>query len=148
MAETSSISQPVDKHALVFPALSVCIFATQRRMLEVWKKSRLMPLIAGREHFHIFHYNPTRKQSHSPDGGFAPGPLQGVGVPDELVQHVDDLSELGPVRPLPLPAVQHELVERHGAVHGRGQAVALIDSLDHLNGRLVQLRITLFPVKL
>lgn len=69
----------------------------------------------------------------SPDTGLSPGPLQSVGVADQLVQHVDDLSELWPVGPLPLPAVQHELVERHGAVHGRGQPIALINSLDHLD---------------
>lgn len=69
----------------------------------------------------------------SPDGGLPARPLQGVGVADQLVQHVDDLSELGPVGAFPLPAVEHELVQRHGAVHGWGQPVALIDGLDHLH---------------
>lgn len=69
----------------------------------------------------------------SPDGGLPSGPLQRVGVADQLVQHVDDLSELGPVGPFPLPAVEHELVQRHGTVHGRRQPVAFIDGLDHLH---------------
>lgn len=73
--------------------------------------------------------------SLSPDSGLSTGPLQSVGVADQLVQHVDDLSKLWPVGPLPLPAVQHELVERNWAVHGRGQPVALINSLDHLDNR-------------
>lgn len=73
----------------------------------------------------------------SPDSGLSPGPLQSVGVADQLVQHVDDLSKLWPVSPLSLPAVQHELVERHGAVHGRGQPIALINSLDHLDSTSV-----------
>lgn len=68
----------------------------------------------------------------SPDSGLSPGPLQGVRVTDQLVQHVDDLAELWPVRPLPLPAVQHELMERHGAVHGRRQPVAFHNRFDHL----------------
>lgn len=72
----------------------------------------------------------------SPDSGLSTGPLQSVGVADQLVQHVDDLSKLWPVGPLSLPAVQHELVERNWAVHGRGQPVALINSLDHLDNRL------------
>lgn len=69
----------------------------------------------------------------SPDSGLSACPLQGVGVADQLVQHVDDLSKLWPVSPLSLPTVQHELVERHGTVHGRGQPIALINSLDHLD---------------
>lgn len=78
-------------------------------------------------------FSPCIYPALSPDSGLSPGPLQGVGVADQLVQHVDDLSELWPVGPLSLPAVQHKLVERNGAVHGRGQPIALIDSLDHLD---------------
>ena len=58
--------------------------------------------------------------------------LEAAGVADELIQDADDLLKLGPVAPLLLPAVQHQLVERSGAVHGRGQPVALIHCLDHL----------------
>lgn len=70
----------------------------------------------------------------SPHSALSPGPLQSVGVADQLVQHVDDLPKLWPVSPLPLPAVKHELMERHRAVHGRGQPVALVYGLDHLDG--------------
>lgn len=73
----------------------------------------------------------------SPDCGLASGPLQGVGVADQFVQHVDDLSELWPVGPLPLPTVQHELVQGHGAVHGRWQPIAFVNGLDHLQSRSV-----------
>lgn len=68
----------------------------------------------------------------SPDSGLSPSPLQCVRVADQLVQHVDDLSKFRSVGSLSLPAVQHELVECHRAVHGRGQPIALINSLDHL----------------
>ena len=64
----------------------------------------------------------------------SPRPAQGPGVADQLVQHVEDLAEGGSLRPVPLPAVQHELVQNHGAVHGRRQAVALLYRLDHLRG--------------
>ena len=45
--------------------------------------------------------------------------FEAVGVADHLVQRVDDLAELGPVVAVLLPAVQHELVQRARAVHGR-----------------------------
>lgn len=45
--------------------------------------------------------------------------FEAVGVSDHLVQRVDDLAELGPVVAVLLPAIQHELVQRAGAVHGR-----------------------------
>lgn len=67
-------------------------------------------------------------------------PGRGVGcdfeatrVTDEFIQDADDLFELGPVVPLFLPAVQHQLVEGGRAVHGRGQAVTLIHSLYYLD---------------
>lgn len=68
----------------------------------------------------------------SPDGALSPGPLQGVGVADQLVQHVDDLSKLWTVGPLSLPAVQHELMQSHGAVHGWWQPIALVNGLNDL----------------
>lgn len=71
----------------------------------------------------------------SPDSCISSSPFQGAGVADQFVQHVDDLSKLWPVGSLSLPAVQHELVKCHRAVHGWGQPVALINSLDHLDRR-------------
>lgn len=89
--------------------------------------------MSGKEHACILPYG------LSPDSGLSSGPLQGVGVADQLVQHVDNLSELWPVSPLSLPAVQHELVECNGTVHGWGQSIALINGFDHLGGRLALL---------
>lgn len=44
--------------------------------------------------------------------------FEAIGVPDHLVQRVDNLAELGPVVAVLLPAVQHELVQGARAVHG------------------------------
>lgn len=44
--------------------------------------------------------------------------LQGVGAPQQLVQEVDDVSEAWPLGPILEPALQHELVNGGGAVHG------------------------------
>lgn len=60
-------------------------------------------------------------------------PLQAVGVADEFVQHVDNLPKLRPVTSLLLPAVQHQLVERNGAVHWRGQPIAFLNRFNHLS---------------
>lgn len=57
------------------------------------------------------------------------------GVADEFVQRVDDLRELGPQVPLLHPAVEHELVESGGAVHGRGQSIVLLHRIYHLQGQ-------------
>lgn len=58
--------------------------------------------------------------------------FQRVGIADHFVQDGDYLVEFGPVGSLLLPAVQHELVESRGAVHGRRKTVALFDSFDDL----------------
>lgn len=60
--------------------------------------------------------------------------FEAAGVADEFIQDADDLLELGPVVPLFLPAVQHQLVEGGGAVHGRREAVTFIHRLDDLDG--------------
>lgn len=75
---------------------------------------------------------PPSPPPRSPDSGVPPGPLQGVGVADQLVQHVDDLPELGPVGPLSLPAVQHELVQHDRTVHGSWEPEVLLDGIYHL----------------
>lgn len=49
------------------------------------------------------HTSPTQKDSWP--GALAARPLQAVGVADEFVQHVDDLSKFRPVAALLLPAV-------------------------------------------
>lgn len=59
--------------------------------------------------------------------------FEAAGVADEFIQDADDLLELGPVVPLFLPAVQHQLVEGGGAVHGRGEAVTFIHRLYDLD---------------
>ena len=64
--------------------------------------------------------------------GHAGHGLQAGGVADELVQRVDVVIEARPGVAVLLPAVQHELVQGSRAVHGRGQAVVLLNSVDHL----------------
>lgn len=59
---------------------------------------------------------------------------QAAGVTDQFVQEGDDVGELGPMASLLLPAVQHELVQGHGAAHGCRQPVALLDGQNHLQG--------------
>lgn len=59
--------------------------------------------------------------------------FEAAGVADEFIQDADDLLELGPVVPLFLPAVQHQLVEGGRAVHGRGEAVTFIHRLYDLD---------------
>lgn len=59
--------------------------------------------------------------------------FEGTRVADKLVQDTDYLFKLGPVVPLLLPAVQHQLVEGCRAVHGWGQAVPLVHSFYYLH---------------
>lgn len=84
----------------------------------------------------------------SPWGDIVGPGLERRRVAYHFVQHADNIGEFGPCVPVLLPAVQHELVQRHGAVHGGGQPVALVNSLDHLEGRsmigsFVERRITI-----
>lgn len=73
------------------------------------------------------------KIQHAPGRQWGHG-LQRVGITDHLVQVVDDLTELGPVVAVLLPAVQHELVQRAGTVHRWGQPVVLLNGIDDLRG--------------
>lgn len=43
-----------------------------------------------------------------------------------------DLAESGPLRPLLLPAVQHQLMEMWGAVNRSREPETVLDGLDHL----------------
>ena len=61
--------------------------------------------------------------------------LQAGGVAQKLVQRAHDAAELGPEVALLHPALQHQLVQHHGAVHGRGQPVVLLHRRHHLGGR-------------
>lgn len=70
-------------------------------------------------------HSPWRQRGHG---------LQRVGVADHLVEVVDDLTEFGPVVAVLLPAVQHELVQRAGTVHGWGKPVVLLYGIDDLQG--------------
>ena len=63
--------------------------------------------------------------------GRGPETLRAV---DERVQDADDLREAGPLGAVFMPAVKHELVQRMGAAHGCGQAVALLHGADDLRG--------------
>ena len=55
-------------------------------------------------------------------------------VTDEFIQDADNLFKFGPVVSLLLPTVQHQLVESGRAVHGRGEAIALVNSFYYLDG--------------
>lgn len=57
---------------------------------------------------------------------------QAAGVADQFIQEGNDIGEFWPMTPLLLPAVQHQLVQGHGAAHGCRQSVALFDRQDHL----------------
>lgn len=71
----------------------------------------------------VFFYSHCRDVGH----GFETG-----RVPNHLVQRADDVSEAGSYVAVLLPAVQHQLVQGAGAVHGRGQTVVLLDGINHL----------------
>lgn len=73
------------------------------------------------------------KIRHTPRRQWGHG-LERVGITDHLVQVVDDLAELGPVVAVLLPAVQHELMQRAGTVHGWRQPVVLLNGIDDLRG--------------
>lgn len=65
--------------------------------------------------------------------------LEAAGVAQQFVQRVDDARELGPQVALLHPAFQHELVQHHGAVHGRGKPVVLLHRGHHLKDGFGQL---------
>lgn len=56
-------------------------------------------------------------------------------VTDEFIQDADNLFKFRPVVSLLLPTVQHQLVESGRAVHGRGEAIAFINSFYYLVGK-------------
>lgn len=70
--------------------------------------------------------------------------LEAGGVAEQLVQGADDARELGPQVPLLHPALQHQLMQHHGTVHGWGQPVVLLYCRHHLNRKslLTRLRIS------
>lgn len=55
-----------------------------------------------------------------------------VGAPDALAESAVDVCEARSLCPLLLPAVQHELVQRRGAVDGRRQPEAVLDRFNDL----------------
>lgn len=73
----------------------------------------------------------TRKMALIPGCGVRCD-FEATGVADEFIQDANYLLKLGPIVPLFLPAVQHELVEGGRAVHGWGQSVTFIYSLYYL----------------
>lgn len=72
-----------------------------------------------------------RVHSHGGNSGHS---FQAGGVADHLVQRVYDVGEAWPSVAVLLPAVKHQLVQGGRAVHGRGQSIVLLDSIDHLGG--------------
>lgn len=59
---------------------------------------------------------------------------EAAGVADELVQEAEDVVEARPPAALLLPAVNHQLMQSHGAAHRRRQPVPLLYGQDHLRG--------------
>lgn len=55
-------------------------------------------------------------------------------VTDQLVQEAEDVVEARPPAALLLPAVNHQLVQSHGAAHGCRQPVTFLYGQDHLRG--------------
>jgi len=60
------------------------------------------------------------------------GGADAVGGADVLAEGRVDLAEAGPLRPLLLPTVQHQLMEVGGAAHRSRQPEAVLDGFDHL----------------
>lgn len=60
------------------------------------------------------------------------GGTDAVGGADALAQSRVDLAEAGSLRPLLLPAVQHQLMEVLRAVNGSREPEAVLNGLDHL----------------
>lgn len=52
---------------------------------------------------------------------------QTAGIDDEFVQEGQHVVEAWSLAVLLLPAVQHQLVQRHGAAHWRREAVAFLN---------------------
>lgn len=57
---------------------------------------------------------------------------QAAGVADQFIQKGNNISEFGPMTPLLLPAVQHQLVQGHGAAHWCRQPIALFNGQNYL----------------
>lgn len=58
--------------------------------------------------------------------------LEAGSVADKLIQRGHNLGEFGPQVSLFYPAVQHELVQCCGAVHGWGESIVLLHGIYHL----------------
>lgn len=58
------------------------------------------------------------------------------GVSDHLVQSADDVGEARSHVAVFLPTVQHQLVQRTGAVHGGRQTVVLLNGINYLGGKI------------
>lgn len=63
------------------------------------------------------------------------GGTDAVRGADALAEGRVDLAEGGPLRPLLLPAVQHQLMEVLRAVNRSRQPETVLDGLDHLQER-------------
>jgi len=69
--------------------------------------------------------------SHSGDGSHS---FEACRVADHFIEGVDYLGEARAGVAVLLPAVQHQLVQGGGAVHGRREPVILLDGVDDLHG--------------
>lgn len=66
---------------------------------------------------------------HCRDVGYS---FEAGGVTDHLVQSADNIGEAGSHVAVLLPAVEHQLVQSAGAVHGWWQTVVLLNGINHL----------------
>lgn len=80
-------------------------------------------------HMSSFAFDCDLDLAHVPVPSCAP---QSPGVTDKFIQHIKYLAEGGSLCTLSFPAVQHQLVQHHWAVHGGGQTVAFFDGFNHL----------------
>lgn len=81
--------------------------------------------------------------SHS---GYTGDCFKAGGVADEFVERIDDIREARPSVPIFLPAVEHQLVESSGTVHGGRQPVILLYGVDHLDTEILLSLINCFVV--
>lgn len=57
---------------------------------------------------------------------------EAAGIADKFIQKCYNVDKFGPMTPLLLPTVQHELVQSHGAAQGRRESVALFNGQNHI----------------
>lgn len=85
----------------------------------------------------VYKQNVGRIRLYDSHSGYAGNCFKAGGVADEFVKRIDDIREAWPSVPIFLPAVEHQLVESSGTVHGGRQPVILLYSIDHLHTQIL-----------